>query len=77
MPSMCEALGSSKSTEEKEEEEEEEEGRGGKRKKRVKQRKKKIIRGTGEMAQWLGALTALPEVLSSIPSNHMVAHNHP
>ena len=31
---------------------------------------------TGEMAQWLRALTALPEVLSSIPSNHMVAHNH-
>jgi hypothetical protein len=30
----------------------------------------------GEMAQWLGALTILPEVLSSIPSNHMVAHNH-
>jgi len=29
----------------------------------------------GEMAQWLRALTALPEVLSSIPSNHMVAHN--
>jgi hypothetical protein len=27
----------------------------------------------GEMAQWL---RALPEVLSSIPSNHMVAHNH-
>jgi hypothetical protein len=27
------------------------------------------------MAQWLSALTALPEVLSSIPSNHMVAHN--
>jgi hypothetical protein len=27
----------------------------------------------GEMAQWLRALTALPEVLSSIPSNHMVA----
>jgi hypothetical protein len=25
------------------------------------------------MAQWLRALTALPEVLSSIPSNHMVA----
>jgi hypothetical protein len=22
------------------------------------------------------ALTALPEVLSSIPNNHMVAHNH-
>ena len=29
-----------------------------------------------EMAQWLRALTALPEVLSSSPSNHMVAHNH-
>jgi hypothetical protein len=28
------------------------------------------------MAQWLRALDALPEVLSSIPSNHMVAHNH-
>jgi hypothetical protein len=27
------------------------------------------------MAQWLRALTALPEVLSSNPSNHMVAHN--
>jgi hypothetical protein len=32
--------------------------------------------GAGEMAQWFRALTALPEVLSSIPSNHMVAHNH-
>jgi len=30
----------------------------------------------GEMAQLLRALTALPEVPSSIPSNHMVAHNH-
>jgi hypothetical protein len=30
----------------------------------------------GEKAQRLRALTALPEVLSSIPSNHMVAHNH-
>ena len=28
------------------------------------------------MAQRLRALTALPEVLSSIPSNHMEAHNH-
>ena len=28
------------------------------------------------MAQLLRALTNLPEVLSSIPSNHMVAHNH-
>jgi hypothetical protein len=32
--------------------------------------------GAGEMAQWLRALTALPEVLSSIPSNHMMDHNH-
>jgi hypothetical protein len=31
----------------------------------------------GEMAQWLRALTALLKVLSSNPSNHMVAHNHP
>jgi hypothetical protein len=30
----------------------------------------------GEMAQWLRALTALPEVMISIPSNHMVARNH-
>jgi hypothetical protein len=30
----------------------------------------------GEMVQKLGALGALPEVLSSIPSNHIVAHNH-
>jgi hypothetical protein len=37
---------------------------------------KNINLGTGEMAQQLRALTALPEVLSSIPSNHMVAHNH-
>ena len=32
--------------------------------------------GAGEMAQWLRAPTALPEILSSIPSNYMVAHNH-
>jgi hypothetical protein len=30
----------------------------------------------GEMIQRLRALTALPEVLSSIPSNHMVSPNH-
>jgi hypothetical protein len=30
----------------------------------------------GEMAQRLRALTALPEVLSSIPSNHMMAPNY-
>jgi hypothetical protein len=28
------------------------------------------------MAQCFRALTALPESLSSITSNHMVAHNH-
>jgi hypothetical protein len=32
--------------------------------------------GAGEMAQRLRALTDFPKVLSSIPSNHMVAHNH-
>jgi hypothetical protein len=32
-------------------------------------------RRAGEVAQWLRALIALPEVLSSNPSNHMVAHN--
>jgi hypothetical protein len=36
---------------------------------------KRISLGAGEMAQWLRALTVLPEVLSSIPSNHMVVHN--
>jgi hypothetical protein len=44
-----------------------------------KKRKKEERRegGAGEMAQGLRALTVLLEVLSSIPSNHMVAHNHP
>jgi hypothetical protein len=37
---------------------------------------KKLVQEPGEMAQWLRALIALPEVLSSIPSNHIVAHNH-
>jgi hypothetical protein len=37
---------------------------------------KKYLLGAGEMAQRLRALAVLPEVLSSIPSNHMVAHNH-
>jgi hypothetical protein len=32
--------------------------------------------GAGEMAQQLRALTALPEVLSSNPCNHMMAQNH-
>ena len=31
----------------------------------------------GEIAQWLRAQTSLANVLSSILSNHMVAHNHP
>jgi hypothetical protein len=29
-----------------------------------------------EMAQWLRSLAAFPEVLSSILSNYMMAHNH-
>ena len=36
----------------------------------------KKSKGDGEMAERLRALTALPEDLNSIPSNHMVAHNH-
>jgi hypothetical protein len=28
------------------------------------------------MAQWVRTLTVLLKVLSSNPSNHMVAHNH-
>jgi hypothetical protein len=36
--------------------------------------KNHIVRA-GEMAQWLRALIVLPEVLSSVPSNHMVSHN--
>jgi len=45
-------------------------------KKYCKRAGKMVKAGAGEMAQWLRALTALPEVLSSDPSNHMVAHNH-
>jgi hypothetical protein len=47
--------------------------------KKIKTQNKLKINGRGEvreMAQWLRALTALPKVLSSIPSNHMVVHNH-
>jgi hypothetical protein len=40
-------------------------------------KRKKIIIQAREMVQMLRALAILPEVLSSIPSNHMVAHNHP
>jgi hypothetical protein len=38
-----------------------------------KKTKTKMGGGAGEMAQWLRAPTALPKVLSSNPSNHMVA----
>jgi hypothetical protein len=38
---------------------------------------KMVLGGIGEMAQQLRALTALLKVMSSNPSNHMVAHNHP
>ena len=37
----------------------------------------KVLIGAGEMAQQVRALAALPKVLRSNPSNHMVAHNHP
>jgi hypothetical protein len=37
---------------------------------------KKTWTGAAEMDQGLTALTALPEILSSNSSNHMVAHNH-
>jgi hypothetical protein len=36
-----------------------------------------MIEGAGEMAQMIRVLAALLKVLSSNPSNHMVAHNHP
>jgi hypothetical protein len=32
--------------------------------------------GAGQMAQQVRALSALPKVPSSIPNNHMMAHNH-
>jgi hypothetical protein len=35
-----------------------------------------FILGSGEMAQWLRALAALPEGMSSVPINHMVTYNH-
>jgi hypothetical protein len=40
-------------------------------------KKQKQKTGAGKMAQRVRALTALPKVLSSNPSSHMVAHNHP
>ena len=36
---------------------------------------REFILGAGEMVQWLRTLTTLQKVLSSSPSNHMVAHN--
>jgi hypothetical protein len=46
-----------------------------KKKKKKKKEEEEEEGGTGEMAQGLRALTDLPEAVSSIPSNHMVAHN--
>jgi hypothetical protein len=43
---------------------------------RKKKNKNISIKGGWNMAQWLSAPAALPEVLSSNPSNHMVAQNH-
>jgi hypothetical protein len=37
---------------------------------------KRTMTGAGEVAHQLGALTALSEVLRSIPRNYMMAHNH-
>ena len=34
------------------------------------------FRGAREMAQWLGAWTALPEDPGSIPSTHVAAEKH-
>jgi len=44
--------------------------------KNFKTLKKGNEESAGEMAQQLREFIALPEVLSSIPSNHMVVHNH-
>jgi hypothetical protein len=45
-------------------------------KKKTNKQTKTTKKGAGEMDQRLRTLTALPEVLSSIPSNYLVAHNH-
>jgi hypothetical protein len=45
-------------------------------KKKKKKKAKLMPEGAGELAQRLRALAALLEVRSSIPSSHMVAHNH-
>ena len=45
---------------------------------KLKERLRKVKKHDkgGETAQWLRALAALPEDLSSISSNHVVAHNY-
>jgi hypothetical protein len=43
----------------------------------VHQNHKEVGSRAGKMAQQVRALTVLPKVLSSNPSNHIVAHNHP
>ena len=42
----------------------------------VEEEEKESRVGAAVMVQWLGTLTVLSEVLSLIPSYHMVAHNH-
>jgi hypothetical protein len=51
--------------------------RKGRKRGREKEGEERGEEGAGEMAQWLRVPTVLPKVLSSNPSNHMVAHNHP
>jgi hypothetical protein len=49
-----------------------------KTKNKTKQKQnKQTNKKTGEVAQQVRALTTLLKVLSSNPSNHMMAHNHP
>jgi hypothetical protein len=47
------------------------------KRKEKRERCKNYTLTRGLMAQWVRALTIFPEVLSSIPSNHMVAYNYP
>jgi hypothetical protein len=43
---------------------------------KLKKEKEKKNFWAGEMAQHLRVASALPEVLNSIPNNHMEAHSH-
>jgi hypothetical protein len=36
----------------------------------------KIFLGVGESAEWIRACVVLSEDMVSVPSTHMVAHNH-